>query len=212
MSTNVSIVTDTAKDVTARTVVDYGAGVFSHINGDYAQHSQVRIHATPYADSTGDVISVNSLRLLLTDSSAGNVDVAVVLPITSSGTTSAFGSPPIIITQPANTEAVIFGTAQFTVGAISDTPITYQWRKFGRESETFENINGAFAASLVLSNIHNQDYGLYNVICSNINGSVTSNNARLSLTTASVAAKKKKDKGSSFNPFFDPLPQIFGFF
>lgn len=92
---------------------------------------------------------------------------------------------PVISTQPQNITVPQGQTATFSVTAIANPAPTYQWRKNGT------NISGAIAASYAIANVQPADTGLYSVVVSNSAGSVTSSNARLTVTapnTLPVAA------------------------
>lgn len=90
--------------------------------------------------------------------------------------------PPAITTQPVATGGILGGTATFTVAA-SGTGNTYQWRKDGA------NITGATSATLTLTNLTAASAGNYSVVVTNAQGSATSNNAALTLVSASAAGR-----------------------
>jgi len=86
------------------------------------------------------------------------------------------GSAPIITSQPTSVTVTQGDNAIFNVTASGNAPLTYQWRKNG------VNINGATAATYTISNTTTANTGTYSVIVSNAYGSVTSNNANLTVT------------------------------
>ena len=86
------------------------------------------------------------------------------------------GSAPIITSQPTSVTATQGDNAIFSVTASGNAPLTYQWRK------NSVNINGATAATYTISNTTTANTGTYSVIVSNAYGSVTSNNATLTVT------------------------------
>ncbi len=83
---------------------------------------------------------------------------------------------PVITTQPQPVTVPQGQTAIFSVTAIANPAPAYQWRKNGA------NISGATAASYAIANAQPADTGLYSVVITNSAGSVTSNNARLTVT------------------------------
>ncbi len=86
--------------------------------------------------------------------------------------------PPEISTQPANRSAEVNTSATFRVVATGTGPLTYQWQKNG------VNIPGATGSTYTFPTTNVNDNGaLFKVIVSNRAGSVTSNTARLSITT-----------------------------
>jgi hypothetical protein len=85
--------------------------------------------------------------------------------------------PPSIVTQPANQSIVSGQTATFTVVANGTGPLAYQWQKNGTP------IAAATAASLTTPPASLADNGaLFAVIVSNSGGSVSSQNATLTVT------------------------------
>jgi uncharacterized repeat protein (TIGR03803 family) len=86
---------------------------------------------------------------------------------------------PIITQQPTNTTAIIGSTAVLSVGASSPTPLTYQWYEQGAAIPDGTN------ASLVFANVSMTNAGSYDVVVSNMSGSVTS--AIVSLTVVNLS-------------------------
>ena len=109
-----------------------------------------------------------SLFSVVVSNSAGSV--------TSNNATLTVKTPPTITTQPANTTVRVGQTAKFSVTATGTTPLSYQWRKNG------VNIAGATKASYTTPKTTSADNGaLFSVIVTNSIGSVTSNNATLTV-------------------------------
>ncbi len=88
-------------------------------------------------------------------------------------------SLPAIATQPQNQTAPVGGSATFTVVA-NGASLSYQWLKNGT------GIPGAIGASLTLSNAQPSDAASYAVVVSNSGGSVTSQNATLTVVAPPV--------------------------
>lgn len=80
---------------------------------------------------------------------------------------------PIITAQPANVISNQGTIATFSVMAIG--AISFQWQKAG------VNITGATSSTLVLSNVQTSNVGSYTVVVSNMDGSVTSGSATLTV-------------------------------
>jgi hypothetical protein len=96
--------------------------------------------------------------------------------VTSSNATLTVKTAPTITTQPANTTVKAGRTAKFTVTATGTAPLHYQWRKNGT------NITGATKSSYTTPPSTPADNGaLYSVVVSNTVGTVTSNNATLTV-------------------------------
>lgn len=80
---------------------------------------------------------------------------------------------PIITVQPANVISNQGTFATFSVMAIG--AISFQWQKAG------VNITGATSSTLVLNNVQTSNVGSYTVVVSNMDGSVTSGSATLTV-------------------------------
>ena len=84
--------------------------------------------------------------------------------------------PPTITSQPANKTVKVGRTPTFSVTATGYKPLSYQWRKNGT------NIAGATDSSYTTPPVTKADSGsLFSVVVSNSVGSVTSNNALLTV-------------------------------
>jgi len=180
---NVSIITDTAKDSNLRTVQDYNAGVYSHLGSDFDGHRDVKIHTVPYTDNQGDIVGLQTLRLTLTDTAAGDSSIVLALPVNSTGTTVATAVPPIITRQPTAANREIGDAFQFIVSAISDVALTYQWQK------NSVSIAGAAQQRLVFPSLVITDSGAYRVVVVNSNGTTISNSVVLTVTKATSRAR-----------------------
>jgi len=102
--------------------------------------------------------------------------VAAVLRTRIDGGGGAGGGLPTLIAQPALQIAVLGGSATFSVGATSATPLTYQWRQDGNE------IAGATNAVFTRTGIQAANAGSYDVQVGNAAGSVVSNPATLTVS------------------------------
>ena len=103
---------------------------------------------------------------------AGSYDVIVSNPagaIISGAAVLTVHVPAAITAQPTNLVVVIGGPGVFTVGATGTPAPTFQWRKAGTV------IEGATGSTLTLPSVKATDGDSYDVIVSNIAGSVTSN-------------------------------------
>ena len=124
--------------------------------------------------SEGGLVSgVNTPTLTLSNvfgADAGGY--SVIVSNTSGALTSAVATlvvlDPYIATQPANRTVNAGQSVGFSVTAGGTTPLGYQWRKGGT------NLSAGTASSLTLTNVQWADRGSYDVVVSNIVGSVTS--------------------------------------
>jgi hypothetical protein len=124
------------------------------------------------------------LSFAMNDAASGNNRLVVVGFTATQAPAAAFldianlPAPPAIATQPVAQNAVLGGSATFSVTA-SGTGNTYQWRKDG------VNIAGATSATLTLTNLGAANAGSYTVVITNSEGSTTSAAATLTLVAAS---------------------------
>ena len=88
-----------------------------------------------------------------------------------------FPNAPAITSQPKNITLTAGASALFGVRATGVPEPTYQWLFNGKE------ISGATSATLSISGVKESDAGKYSVVVSNESGSVTSNEAVLTVTT-----------------------------
>ncbi len=102
--------------------------------------------------------------------------------LTKSVTVSGGGPQPPTITQhPSNQTIAPYGTATFTVQAVGDAPLSYQWQKDGSNLSNGGKVSGATASTLQIINADGSDQGSYRCVVSNPYGSATSNAASLAL-------------------------------
>jgi uncharacterized delta-60 repeat protein len=120
---------------------------------------------------------------LLTLSNAQNNDADnyfVVITNTYGAVTSTVASlmvitDPMIVSQPANSTIAVGGTSAFSIAATGTLPLSYQWYFNGII------LSGATNTTLVASNSQFNAAGNYSVLVSNLNGSVYSTPATLSV-------------------------------
>jgi alpha-tubulin suppressor-like RCC1 family protein len=107
---------------------------------------------------------------------AGLTNVAAVAAGYYSSLALVTNGPPLLITAPPQSQAVLAGTgALFGVQILSSLPVTYQWRFNGT------NLPGVNSSTLSLANVQPAQAGLYAVTINNAVGAVTSTNAMLTV-------------------------------
>jgi hypothetical protein len=118
--------------------------------------------------------------LLCVASCGGGGDSQTSSPSTPSDpSTPPMATAPQITTQPAAQTAVVGQTATFSVTATGSAPLSYQWSKSGTA------ISGATGSTYTTPATASADSGsTFSVVVSNSAGSVTSNNATLTISTA----------------------------
>jgi hypothetical protein len=114
--------------------------------------------------------------------SAGNV--------TSTPATLTVVAPVTITAQPVNATVNQGGSTTFSVTATGGT-LTYQWKKWG------SNIPGATSSTLTLTDLDASDSGTYTVVVSNAGGSVTSNEASLTVRIPLAITSQPSDQSTS---------------
>lgn len=92
-------------------------------------------------------------------------------------TPSEFLQDPIV-TSPTSVSSCYFGTASFTVSAVSGGPLTYRWRKDGAFMDLSANPS-ASTPHLTLSSIQATDAGVYDCVVANACRNVLSDPAGL---------------------------------
>jgi hypothetical protein len=107
---------------------------------------------------------------------------------TSNPTTPSAPAAPTITAQPVNATGTVGSTVTFTVVASGTDPLSYQWQKSGTA------IAGATAASYTTPALQIGDDGaMFDVIVTNSAGTVTSVNARLSVTAQPASGPSAAD-------------------
>ncbi|MFM9079925.1 MAG: immunoglobulin domain-containing protein, partial [Opitutaceae bacterium] len=97
--------------------------------------------------------------------------------------TGAAATAPSITAQPQSQTARAGGSVTFSASASASPDPTYQWQRNGT------TLPGATSASLALASLTGADAGTYRVIVTNAAGSVTSNEAALSVYTPNPSAR-----------------------
>lgn len=97
-------------------------------------------------------------------------------------------SPPQITQQPSAQTVAIGSSFSFAVTAISDLPMTYQWRKGGQSLFDSSRTTGAEAPTLIVGGASSTDSGDYSVVIINSHASTTSIVAELDVTLPTPVA------------------------
>jgi DNA/RNA endonuclease G (NUC1) len=140
-----------------------------------------------------DIVGATSPSLILSDvqlADAGSYTVTV-----SNTNGSLTSSPavltvteiaPVITVQPASKTGALTGSVSLTVTATGTKPMSYQWRKGGAALSDDARYSGSASAQLSISGLVAGDAGNYDVVVSNVKGSVTSSVAALTVSSANI--------------------------
>ena len=141
-------------------------------NGTAPLAYQWRFYATNLAGATTSSFTRTNAQ----PADAGDYSVVVTNSygsVTSSVATLTVSSGPVINTQPQSQSIFVGQSATFAVNAGGAPPLSYQWRFTGT------NIGGATTNSYTRTNSQTNDAGNYDVVVTNLSGSVTSQWAAL---------------------------------
>jgi len=133
------------------------------------------------------ISGATSSTLTLTNVASTDAGTYAVVATNSTGSATSSNAvltvnsvtAPTIIAQPLSVTANGGGTVALVVTATSAT--SYQWRKDGVV------ISGSTNDTLILANVTSASAGVYTVVATNSNGSVTSNGATLTVTSGQVS-------------------------
>ncbi len=128
-----------------------------------------------YALTGVQAADAGTYTVTVTNSAGSSTSGAATLTVTTAATA------PTIATHPANATVTAGGSATFSITASGTAPLSYQWQKAGVA------ISGATSASYAISSAQTADAGSYTCVVTNSAGSVTSNAATLTVTSAAVA-------------------------
>jgi hypothetical protein len=103
---------------------------------------------------------------------------------------------PVIVRQPKGQTAALGSTATFDVEAVGAEPLQYQWLFKGAE------LAGATDSVLELLGVTPADAGSYQVIVSNVEGSVTSDAALLQVAPEHFTASISCDPAARVHVFW----------
>ena len=106
---------------------------------------------------------------------------------------------PGIVSEPQDQTAPPGATATFSVGAVGQAPLRYQWFFDGTNKLSAVANPTATNATLVLTNVQFGQSGTYSVVVSNAVGSVSSQPAKLVVLNVTLVGLWRFDQGSGTN-------------
>src|SRR5262249_32382605 len=95
-------------------------------------------------------------------------------------------SAPIIVVQPTNVFISIGAAATFTISAIGNLPLAYQWRSNGFNLADSGNFSGSSSSALTIRAAREGNNRTYSVLVSNAVGSALSTGAVLTVSPVSA--------------------------
>lgn len=124
----------------------------------------------------------------------GNYDVVITSSYgsaTSTVATLTVWYPPVIHSQPSSQTNLVGSTVELTIAAAGiSTPINFQWRRNGtnffNDGMYYIGSLAPQANTLTLTNVQFADAGEYDVVVTNLHGSVTSAIATLTVTIPDI--------------------------
>jgi hypothetical protein len=163
--------------------VDWGDGTQSA----FTQQGETLQHLYPNPGTYTITTSANWMGRTLTLVVWGNFG-------TKTDTVEVFSScePPVIVSQPSNQVILVGVTAQFTVEATSEFPMSYQWYF----DQTAPILSPATFATITLPGVTVTEAGSYSVVVSNAYGSTNSATATLTVLTPLVTRIARNANGS----------------
>ena len=81
---------------------------------------------------------------------------------------------PVLLVQPANTNALQGQTVRLSSSAGGSTPLSFQWLKNSAPLTNGGNVSGATTAALTLTSVQTNDAGNFQIVVTNLFSSVTS--------------------------------------
>ncbi len=100
---------------------------------------------------------------------------------------SVTSSVPVIVSQPLNQTVLLGASAVFSVAAVGNAPLFYQWQEDSVDLSDTGNTSGSTNATLTISNVSSAFSGTYSVIVNNALGRVASTDAVLTAVSATAS-------------------------
>jgi sugar lactone lactonase YvrE len=159
-----------------------------------------------FADGAAGSALFNQPRALALDSSgnifvadAGNAAIRKITPagmVSTVGVTAASNTAPVITTQPASQTVTAGLSVTFTAAASGSPAPTFQWRKYG------SLIAGATCPSYTITSAAAVDAGTYTITATNVAGAAMSNEAVLTVNTATATSNGSASGGGALEAWF----------
>ena len=136
--------------------------------------------STTYTIAATRIADSGAFTVVVFNGAGFVISSAATLAVTAPAVVVA--TKPAITTHPAAQTVVTGTTASFSVSASGTAPLSYQWKKDGKD------IAGATSNPYTIAAATMADGGAYSVVVTNSAGSVTSNEAKLGVSATAVKA------------------------
>ncbi len=161
--------------------VPTGLSVASHTAVTFAQTGSTQ-NVMVFDTTTLASGSKSEWLAAIADSSNWTFGSSGALPSGSISVTMCM--PPAIQSGPASVSACAGGSVSFTIAAIGDAPLAFQWRRGGVDLADGGPVLGAHTSSLTLAPAATLDAGQYDVVVTNACGSIVSASATLAIDSS----------------------------
>lgn len=167
-------------------------GIFAStpLSGPYGMifDADGNLYVANLATSTIEKFSSTGLYLGVFGSTGQGPHFLAISTQAASPTPTPTPALPTITTQPASKTVIVGRPASFSVKAIGPPPLTYQWRRDG-----VRVTHGAFSTYMIAATTAADNGAAFSVIVSNPFGSVTSDNAILTVRTPPTITTQPAD-------------------
>lgn len=178
---------------TNRTVISPGSiNLVGVAGGSTPLSYQWHFNGAPLANGSG-VSGVTTTNLVITGAAAAHAGVYTLVVTNGAGSTESAAAEltvitaPVITSPPTDKYVVAGSTVSFTVGAVGQAPLSYQWLCNGTNIINGGKFSGATTATLTIANVQSAQEGTYSVIVSNAAGVASSLQGAGSLRTWTAA-------------------------
>jgi hypothetical protein len=143
------------------------------VGGAPPLNCQWRFNGTNISGATNTSLTLTNVQFAQAGNYAVQVSNVYGAILSSNAVLTVAAIPPAIVSQPASRSVLRGSNVTFAVNASGTPPLSYLWQKNGLP------LAGGGNASFSLVNVTRTNSGAYNVVVTNVAGSVTSSNAIL---------------------------------
>lgn len=175
-----SLTKSVGDSVSLSVVADGGTG--TTLSYQWRKNGENILNAT---NSTHDINSATlgdaaDYTVAVTSPAGTTVSAVATLTVTTGAVAPSFA------VDPTGATVLVGGAHTFSAVVNGTAPLTYQWERSSNGGANFAAVNSATSTSLVITNAQLSDAGLYRLVATNSQGSVTSASATLTVNQAPV--------------------------